>query len=195
MGIRKYSKISQIIHPPTLDSQLEIAPDPAYVPTYHGTSGPVSTSFVRWFVEGTKAFLPTLEKLGVRTNKEPMSGNNVGGFVSIASIEPTTVTRSYSATAYLQPNINKSNLVVLTGATATKVVFDKKVAIGAEFIVGEEKYFVRANKEVILSAGSIQTPQLLELSGIGSQPLLSKLGIEVVVNNPNVGENLQEHHC
>jgi len=184
------------MHAPTLDSQLELAPTPPYQPVYHGTSGPVSTSFSRWFAQVAKAFIPTLEVLGIMRNKEPLSGNNIGGILSVSSIEPQAVTRSYSATAYLQPNKDRSNLVVLTAATATRIIFDdKKVVTGVEFIVGGEKFYARATKEVILSAGSIQSPQLLELSGIGGKSLLSKHGIPVVVDNPNVGENLQEHLC
>lgn len=183
------------MHAPTLESQLELAPDPPYQPEYHGTSGPVSTSFVRWAVQAAKAWFPALEALGIARNKEPMSGNNIGGLMGLSSIEPQRVTRSYSATAYLQPNKARSNLVVLTGATATRIVFsDKKAATGVEFIAGGAKFYARATKEVILSAGSIQSPQLLELSGIGGKSLLRKYGIPVVVDNPNVGENLQEHH-
>jgi len=152
------------MHVPTLEAQLELAPKPPYQLEYHGTSGPVSTSFVRWFVQATKTFIPTLEALGIARNKEPMSGNNVGGFLSVSSIETQTVTRSYSATAYLQPNRERSNLVVLTAATATRIIFnDQKVVTGVEFIVGGAKFYARATKEVILSAGSIQSPQLLEL--------------------------------
>jgi len=184
------------VHAPTLKSQLELAPNPPYQPEYHGTSGPVSTSFVKWFVRAVTAFIPTLEALGIAGNKEPMSGNNIGGRVSLSSIDPQTTRRSFSANAYLEPNKDKSNLVVLTAATATRVVFNhKKVATGVEFIADGKKFCARATKEVILSAGSIQSPQLLELSGIGKKTLLSKFGIPVILNNPNVGENLQEHYC
>ena len=81
------------------------------------------------------------------------------------------------------------------GATATKVVFKEKIANSADFVVDGKKYTARTSKEVILSAGTIQSPQLLELSGIGNQSLLKTHGIKVIVNNPNFGEDLQEHHC
>jgi choline dehydrogenase-like flavoprotein len=192
---RKYSKRAQKIHTPTLPSQLEMLPVPPYIEKFHGTCGPTQTSFVKWYVRASTAFLPALANLGLPINPEPMSGNNVGGFVIVNSIDPANSTRSYSATSYLLPNIGRKNLVVLTGATVARVVIKDKVAIGVEFLVDGLKYTVKATKEVILSAGAIQSPQILELSGVGGRDVLEKVGVECVVDNPNVGENLQEHHC
>lgn len=66
-------------------------------------------------------------------------------------------------------------------------------AKGARFVHGDEDYLVRTEGEVIVCAGSVQSPQLLELSGIGSSRVLQAAGIDVKVDNPNVGENLQDH--
>jgi choline dehydrogenase-like flavoprotein len=90
-------------------------------------------------------------------------------------------------------------LTILTGALVEKILFSKDtktnqpVANGVQYSVAGEKAQVKANKEVILSAGSIGSPQILELSGIGDPSLLRSSGIDVVVPNSNVGVNLQDH--
>ncbi|EJD49800.1 hypothetical protein AURDEDRAFT_59232, partial [Auricularia subglabra TFB-10046 SS5] len=100
---------------------------------------------------------------------------------------------------YFAPNANKTNLAILTGAYATKINFSaasghgKAVASSVTFSHGGESFVVRARKEIILSGGVFNTPQLLELSGIGNSSHLSVLGIPSVVDLPGVGENLQDH--
>lgn len=186
------------MHAPTLATQQVLPPrDPAFVPKYHGTTGPIATTFARWFVSASAAFLPTLEALGVPWNKEPLGGDNIGGCVSLSSIDAAAARRSYSATAYLAPNAERPNLVVLTNATAGRIVFNaRREARGVEFWVGGERFLASVTREVIVAAGTVQSPQILELSGIGGkEEVLDPLGIECVVDNPNVGENLQEHHC
>ena len=108
--------------------------------------------------------------------------------------------RSHAGTAYYNDEIAKrSNLRVVTDATVEKIVLEKGAdgsvkATGVQFTPKDGvRRTVAAATEVILSAGAVKTPQLLELSGIGGADLLTKHGIEVLVDNPSVGENLQEH--
>lgn len=101
--------------------------------------------------------------------------------------------RRSSAAAYLHSAMKRPNLRVLTRALAARVVFDGKRAIGVEFEQGGVMRTVRARREVILSGGAINSPQLLELSGIGQGERLQRLGVPVVVDSPRVGENLQDH--
>lgn len=113
------------------------------------------------------------------------------------SIDPKSGTRSDAATAYFEPVKGRPNLHVLTGALAEKVILDTTgktpkvvgVRINKD---GKSSEFI-ATREVILAAWVFGTPKLLELSGFGGKPLLDKLGIPVAVDNPNVGENLQDH--
>lgn len=97
--------------------------------------------------------------------------------------------------AYLWPNEHRSNLKVISNATVTKVNLarqgSKYEATGVNFRMGGEDYTIGAQREVIISAGSVMTPQLLELSGIGQKELLNKYGIDVKIDLPGVGENLQ----
>ena len=100
--------------------------------------------------------------------------------------------RSSSATAYLRPAERRSNLRVETGAYATKILLDGGRATGVRYRKGKQDLEAHA-AEVILSAGAIQSPQLLQLSGIGPAELLRSFGIPVVADLPGVGENLQDH--
>ncbi|KAK7712459.1 hypothetical protein SLS64_004843 [Diaporthe eres] len=113
------------------------------------------------------------------------------------SIDPKSGTRSDAATAYFEPAKGRPNLHMLTGALAEKIILDTSgripKAVGVQVSQDGNSSVLTAKREVILAAGVFGTPKLLELSGIGGKPLLDKLGIPVVVDNPNVGENLQDH--
>ena len=98
-----------------------------------------------------------------------------------------------AANAYLKPALHRPNLKVITGALSQRILFDGKRASGVEFIRGGSKQSLSARREVILSAGPIASPHLLQLSGIGPAAVLQQAGIEVVHDLPGVGENLQDH--
>ncbi len=97
------------------------------------------------------------------------------------------------------PAAKRDNLVLLSEATAREIFLEKKdsdwIAKGVRFEHKRKEYTVRVSAEIVLSAGSVQSPQLLELSGIGNPKILKAAGIDVKIENPNVGENLQEHIC
>ena len=101
--------------------------------------------------------------------------------------------RCSAAVAYLNPAKKRQNLQIETKALASKVVFDGKRAVGIEYTQNGETKTARARAEVILAGGAINSPQLLELSGIGHPDLLKDQGIDVVSALPGVGENLQDH--
>ena len=98
-----------------------------------------------------------------------------------------------AAAAYLHPAMKRSNLRVETKALASRVLFEGKRAIGVAFTQGGRTRTVRASAEVILAGGAINSPQLLQLSGIGAGGLLAAHGIAVVADRPEVGEGLQDH--
>lgn len=125
---------------------------------------------------------------------DPFSGNHLGAHHSLSSIDRKTGTRSYVVTGYLLPNASRPNLRVLTEALVTKlVVSDDGSVTGVEFQHSQEKHVIRSKKEVIVSAGAVKSPHVLELSGIGNPQILSKAGIKCVVENSRVGENFQDH--
>ena len=101
--------------------------------------------------------------------------------------------RSSASREYLDPVKHRKNLTIVTGALVTKVVLEDKVAKGVEYVVNGKTETARTSNEVILSAGSIGSPHILQLSGIGDSEALAKAGIDVKHHLPGVGQNLQDH--
>lgn len=130
---------------------------------------------------------------------DPFINPSVGSFSCISSIHPETKERSYSVSAYYQPVKDRKNLHVLTNAEVVKILFDKAEsgrpirALGVECKHEGSTFVAYASKEVILAAGALQSPKILELSGIGDAQFLRELGIDVTLDLPAVGENLQDH--
>jgi choline dehydrogenase-like flavoprotein len=137
-------------------------------------------------------WLRALESLGIPTNDHPLAGNNVGASIQPSDIDPRNTTRSYAAPAYLFPNAGRENLIVLTDVLVEKINWSSKkiggkvVASGVNFISGGKEYTVAAKKEMIISCGTVKTPHLLELSGIGAKEILDKARVKVVVDLPSV---------
>ncbi|KAH0438711.1 GMC oxidoreductase [Colletotrichum camelliae] len=157
-----------------------------------GDSGPVKAVINRIIPEHQETWIPTMNTLGIKTNLESLGGNPLGVMYQPSSIDATHYNRSYSANAYVP--IAGSNLEILSDTTVVKVnlelVGGEQQATGVTL---QDGTVIAANKEVILSAGSIQSPGLLELSGIGQASVLNSSGIAQVIDLPGVGENLQDH--
>ncbi|MEA2923372.1 MAG: choline dehydrogenase, partial [Alphaproteobacteria bacterium] len=101
--------------------------------------------------------------------------------------------RRHAADAYLHPAMKRANLTIESGALAQRVVLERRRAVGLVYRKGTEERTVRARREVLLAAGAIQSPQLLELSGIGQREVLQRTGVDVVHELRGVGENLRDH--
>jgi choline dehydrogenase-like flavoprotein len=160
-------------------------------------SGPLQLSFPndadnQW----PKIWQQTIAGLGFRKHGDPYSEQTCGPVIVADTIHPSTKTRSYAANAYLEPARSRDNLTIVTKAAVEKILFTKHGdAVAAEGVryTRDGEAQTATGKEIILTAGTINTPKLLELSGVGDAKLLTKLGIDVVIDNPNVGENLQNH--
>jgi choline dehydrogenase len=158
---------------------------------YRGDSGPLQTRYgsvsnplhAAWLAAGVQAGYP--------------STSDVNGFQQegFGRMDMTVDggRRSSAANAYLRPALGRPNLRVLTHALATRIVFEGRKAVGVEYTHGGTTHRVRANREVILSGGPINSPQLLKLSGVGPPEELRAHGIPVIHELPGVGENLQDH--
>lgn len=111
--------------------------------------------------------------------------------------DPATGTRSYARTGHHEPAVKRANYHLITGSKVTKVLFEGNKAAGVSFVSAADSskppQSIRATKEVILTAGAIHTPQILQLSGIGPKPLLDSVKIPVLVDLPGVGQNFQDH--
>ncbi|KZV82210.1 alcohol oxidase [Exidia glandulosa HHB12029] len=174
-------------------------------PECHGSSGPLISSYPNYVNDKHTEFLAAVRATGLKENLDPDNGHNVGAWTFGGSIDPRTATRSYAATAYWAPNADRTNLLLVTSAHALKVTFAPStsagqnnelcVAQGVQFTAHRDGAILRATakRAIILSAGAIQTPQLLERSGIGNPAILREYDIECVVDLPGVGENLQDH--
>jgi len=138
-----------------------------------------------------EAIIRAANELGVPTTRDFNSGRQEG--VGYYQLFTKNGWRSSSATAYLRPAEKRANLRVETNAHATGIVFEGTKAVGVRYFQGGVEKKVRASREIILSAGALQSPQLLQLSGVGSGQLLQSFGIPVVHDLPGVGENLQDH--
>lgn len=166
----------------------------------HGTSGPVHVSYPQQTYPQVGAFLESAENVGISRSQNPDAGQSWGAFLATCNINPTNSTRSFSRTAYLDPITYRSNLDVLTGHLVTKVIFNSTtegdaVASGVQFASAPSSAVntVFARKEVILSGGAVNDPQILQLSGIADSNLLANFGIDTVVDLPGVGYHLQDH--
>ncbi|MCJ1252156.1 hypothetical protein MMC30_009395 [Trapelia coarctata] len=194
-GMLPFFKKSETFHSP--DAEHQARHQSHFDAEYHGTEGPLQTVYSVEYGASHQHWHATLHKLGVQTNHSHFSGSNVGVWTSLTGVTPKLRERSYSATAYYKPNCERPNLVLLTEALVREVVLEKEpdgwIARGVRFMHEGKEHVVRAEGEVVLCAGTVQSPQLLELSGIGNPDILKAAGIEVKVANPNVGENLQEH--
>ncbi|KAF3067380.1 L-sorbose 1-dehydrogenase [Daldinia childiae] len=138
----------------------------------------------------------TLSALGFPTANYPFSDQIYGGVTIPDSICSSTKQRSFSGNAYFEPAVNRPNLTLWSSTLVEKILFDKGdrvIATGIQYNKGGKSENVTARKEILVTAGAINSPKLLELSGVGDKALLESLGINVVINNPCVGENLQNH--
>ncbi|OYU49365.1 MAG: choline dehydrogenase [Rhizobiales bacterium PAR1] len=140
-----------------------------------------------------KDFISAGEELGFAAEPDlsKVGADGVGYF----RIAMRNGLRLSTARAYLRPAMKRQNLRVLTGAHATQIVMEGLHAKGVRFQQGSEMKSAFARGEVILAAGSINSPKLLQLSGIGPAGTLKKHGIDVVVDRPGIGQNLQDHLC
>jgi len=160
-------------------------------PSVRGRGGPIHCTRLDRFDPLSDAFLDALVEHGYPRRADYNDGHYEGaGYIQYSTRRGK---RNSSAVGYLVPAMNRANLAILTGAHAMRVLLDGRRATGVEFRHGGDLRKVRARREVVLSAGPLSSPQLLELSGIGNPDILRRHGIDVVHALPGVGENLRDH--
>ncbi|KAI0353068.1 GMC oxidoreductase [Trametes cingulata] len=163
-----------------------------------GTSGPLGIAYPKTIDPAERKVQETLVKAGIPQAARPMNGQTAGVYFAPNTYDPRTHTRTYSTTAFYLPNKDRPNFHVLVSAHVNRILpaSDDDAEFTAEAVEFEyqgQVYTVHAKKEVILSAGALKSPQLLELSGIGNPNVLRKIGIPTKVDLPGVGSNVQEH--
>ena len=158
---------------------------------FHGAGGPIKVSDPTEPHELCEAFIDACEQVGIPRNKDFNGATQEGaGYFQTTSRGRRRWT---TAVGYLKPAMKRPNLTVVTEALATRVLFEGREAVGVEYEQGGQKRTARARREVILAGGAINSPQLLQLSGVGPAALLEQHGIPVVADMPGVGEDLQDH--
>ncbi|GMG01346.1 unnamed protein product [Aspergillus oryzae var. brunneus] len=192
----QYYKKSEGFQVPTKD---QIAHGASYNASYHGRNGPLK---VGWPTSMTNSSVfpvlqQTFEKLGVQYNPDSEGGKMVGFTVHPDTLDREMNVREDAARAYYWPYEARSNLKIISNTRADKVIWanatqGEAVAVGVEVTNAYGTETIYADKEIILSAGALRSPALLELSGVGNPAVLNKYNIPVKVNITTVGENLQD---
>ena len=161
---------------------------------YHGVDGELKVSNLRLRRKIADLFIKASEEIGIPYNPDCNGEKQEGvGYFQQTSFKGF---RRSSYRSFLNRKIrSRENLTIITNTQISKLVFSDKKVIGVECIQskGQPNKTIYANHEVILSAGAISSPQILQLSGIGDEKHLTKLGVNVIHNNPAVGKNLQDH--
>ncbi len=159
---------------------------------YHGVGGPLCVSDPTDAHPLCEAFFDAAETCGYARNPD-VNGATQAGF-GYNQVTQRNGRRCSTAVGYLRPARRRTNVSVATDAHATRVLFSGKRAAGVEYLCGGERRSAHARAEVILAAGAFNSPQLMQLSGLGPATHLQALGIPVVADMPGVGANLQDHY-
>jgi choline dehydrogenase len=156
-----------------------------------GSGGPLGISYSCSRYPLADAMLEAARRLGVPVKEDLNRPDQEGIGYLCATIKAGR--RQSSAEAFLKPARRRRNLCVVTNTLAQRVLLDGKRAVGVACLQGSGQAQFRARREVILSTGALQSPKLLQLSGVGPADHLRSLGVEVVVDSPDVGRNMREH--
>jgi choline dehydrogenase len=159
---------------------------------YHSNKGLLNVGFAQYPSPLNNVFLEACAETGIPYNEDYNGQVQLGASMLQYTIKNNR--RHSTATAFLRPAMTRSNLTVRTNVMVKQIIIEKEKATGVEFFTGSnstEKIY--CNKEVVLSAGAVKSPQLLLLSGIGAEQTLKKVDIDVKVPLPGTGENLQDH--
>ncbi|KZT00516.1 GMC oxidoreductase [Laetiporus sulphureus 93-53] len=189
----KYSKKSEKFTKPNHD--LDVL---SFEMEHRGNSGAVEVSFPPVISGVERPFLAAMTKNGVARVLDFSSGYTSGTSATATTVDPKTHFRAYSANMYYQPVSSRNNLTVIVSAHVTRIETKANVdgtvtATAVHFLHGNTSHKALPNREMCLSAGAIASPQILELSGIGDRAVLEKVGVDVKLNLPSVGANVQEH--
>ena len=185
--------------PPSEATSAFLSVDKYMKPENQGNQGPVPVSHLDIYTPFNQAWNETFARLGWNTHADPIAGRKVGAFTPPLSVDGKTGQRGYAGAYYTQDVAERKNLHLLTETMVERVILTKSedgqvTATGIQIRTKDgQQLKVSATREVIISAGSLNSPQLLELSGIGAADLLQKHNIPVVLDLPAVGENLQDH--
>lgn len=160
-------------------------------PKYRGNDGPFQVTELDWHHPLLDKFVEAANSLGIPRNPDYNGESQTG--IAYAQRSIYRGTRMSPAKAYLHPVLRKAQVELRVDALAERILFDGQRATGIRYLRDGQRQQVNARREVIISGGTFNTPQILQLSGIGPAELLNQHGIEVVRDLPGTGENLRDH--
>ena len=158
---------------------------------WHGTDGPLAVSNIPDPQPMTRAFVQSCQELGIPYN--PDFNGQVQAGCGVYQTTTRNGRRCSAAVGYLKPVLDRSNLTVETGCLVERIKFEGTRAVGVAYSSGRARKSVRADTEILVTAGAIGTPKVMMLSGVGPAAHLREHGIDVVHDLPGVGENLNDH--
>ncbi|KXH32733.1 hypothetical protein CSIM01_04226 [Colletotrichum simmondsii] len=168
----------------------------SWVESAHGHNGPVRASYPNYYFPGAANFWQAALQSGLTPSPDPNGGDRAVGLFNFPTLaDATTRTRSHARiNHYQRVKDSRPNYHILAEHTVSKILFKGKRAVGLEYLpsAGGERLKVFTKKEVLLAAGALHTPQILQLSGIGSKEFLKTFGIDTVADLPGVGENFMD---
>ena len=167
---------------------------PSYDSKAVARGGPLSVNFPAYAESWSTWVVKGLAAIGISPGRALVEGALSGSTWQLMTVDHATGRRSSSNSAFLSPVSRRNNLVVFTDTMAQHIIFDgKKAATGVSVTNGNTKFTLAAKKEVILSAGVFQSPQLLMVSGVGPKDVLQQHQIPVVADRPGVGQGMRDH--
>ncbi|ESK85928.1 glucose oxidase [Moniliophthora roreri MCA 2997] len=181
----------------TVPTDFQIAHGVRYDPEFHGFDGTLKVGFPNYFFPQSLLWQNTSVGLGFPVATDLSNGEPHAVGPSPFSIDATNQTRCSAVCGYYTPFADRPNFTIITNATVTRILWAPNTdnssllkATGVEYIANGEKITLEVTEEVILSAGTIGSPKVLELSGVGNSTILTAAGVEPVLDLPTVGENL-----
>jgi choline dehydrogenase len=162
-----------------------------FVDSFHGNEGGLNVTARRWLSPHADAFIESAVEAGIERNPDFNGAEQEG--VGLFQLTAKDGRRCSAADAFLRPALERPQVTLITHATVHRVVVDDGAAVGVVYEHEGALHTVSVEREVILSAGAYNTPQILMLSGIGPAEHLAEVGIPVLIDSPNVGQHLQDH--
>lgn len=166
---------------------------PDYDASSLGNKGPLDVTYPNYAQALSTWVGKAMSSVGIAPINGFTSGSLNGSGWLVNTIQHTSGFRESSESAFLRPYTDRSNLVVFPNTLAEKIIFDGKVAKGVQVSSRYASNIIHATKEIIVSCGVFQSPQLLQVSGVGPPDLLQEHGIKVIANRPGVGQGMNDH--
>jgi choline dehydrogenase len=190
-NFKKYYDRSVTFHPVDVTKRLSNSTPSLDPAGEQAKSGPLALSYANYALPFTSWAIKAAEALGLKQLTGYLDGDLIGSGWDMQTKDPETMIRDSSETAFLSPALNRPNLIVHNSTMVMKIHFVDSEAVGLACSTGGKNFTLTARKEIILSAGALQSPQLLMVSGIGPRVTLEKLGIPVLVDALGVGQALE----